>query len=183
MNMVPSFCIRMTIAQFMASDYIQLYSVHQTAHSFRIHHAKLLFDLLLFYGFGFAFAFSRVDCRLSTFDSSFYCMIALYCVYDSFFILSKIELWFGLDMLKLLNEPDIYVQYTHLEFNILFGISVNERVYFLNLITIDVFLHEEKTQTPHILTRSYTHSLTCTEFRFSLALLSIEIASMFQSAS
>lgn len=52
----------------MASDYIQLYSVHQTAHSFWIHHAKLLFDLLLFYGFGFAlafaFAFSRVDCRL-----------------------------------------------------------------------------------------------------------------------
>lgn len=53
-------------------------------------------------------------------------------------------MWFGLEILKLLNEPDMYVQYTHLEFNILFGISVNERVYFLNLITIDVFLHEEK---------------------------------------
>lgn len=41
----------------------------------------------------------------------------------------------------------------------------------------------KKKQTPHIQTRSYTHSLTCTAFRFSLALLSIEIASMFQSAS
>lgn len=76
MNMVPSFCIRITIAQFMASDHIQLYSVHQTTHSFRIHHAKLLFDLLLFHGFGFAFAFafSCVDCRL---ESLLYDCVAL----------------------------------------------------------------------------------------------------------
>lgn len=114
--------------------------------------------------YSICYYFTALDLLLlflvSTVDSSLYCMIALHCVYDSFFILSKIELWFGLEVLKLLNEPDIYVQYTHQEFNILFGISVNERVYFLNLITIDFFssIRKEETNIAHTNSFIYTQS-------------------------